>query len=439
MHPSARWNVAYLVLLAVAFVASLSVSVMTMALGDNQELIVSDGKAYYIWVRSLMLDGDVDFEDDYRLVYPPDPLPPESSVRTPRGHPVDKYPVGMAILETPGFLIGHLLGARLIRSARDGVSLPYQFSVAWSLMFLYFASFWLLFRALSNLGIATGWTFFFCGTTLLATNLIHYVMKEPAMAHGAGVALLNVLLFVIAPRDLSRSRPRLARAALAGALVGLSFLVRNTNSLLVPALVAVVCSRAKPTPVEWATAAVCAVLVSALQPLSLWFLWGQLRLSTYFNESFTAGLRGVLSALASARHGLFLYSPWYAVLLALSVYLVVRSRDYRWVGVAAVASFAAACVLNGTWHCWWFGDSFGNRAFIETLVPLSVAAALAVTRTGLGPCWRRAVVVSASIAVVLNVYLWVGYVLHAYPANGLHTAAQAYLWLLKPASGFLLR
>ena len=38
--------------------------------------VKADGKAYYAWVRSLLLDHDVEFRNDYELLCPPDPLPP---------------------------------------------------------------------------------------------------------------------------------------------------------------------------------------------------------------------------------------------------------------------------------------------------------------------------------------------------------------------------
>ena len=40
--------------------------------------------------------------------------------------------------------------------------------------------------------------------------------------------------------------------------------------------------------------------------------------------------------------------------------------------------------------------------------------------------------------VVLNLYLWMGFLPHAYPYDGNHTVAQAYLWLLSHSPGSLI-
>jgi hypothetical protein len=93
-------------------------------------------------------------------------------------------------------------------------------------------------------------------------------------------------------------------------------------------------------------------------------------------------------------------------------------------------------IANGTWVCWWFGYSFGNRAFIETLPSLSLAAVLSVSRLSIGRRATLVLMVVMSAVVVLNLYLWMGFLLQAYPLGGDHTVAQAYLWLFlhSPAS-----
>jgi len=432
------WDTSYMLLLVFVFLASLGVTAMTLTHGDNTVLIVSDGKSCYVWVRSLLLDHDIDFRNDYQLVYPPDPLPPESVVETPAGYVVNKYPVGMAILETPGFLLGHVVARYVTHSPADGVSLPYQVAVVWSLIMFYFASFILLYRALLTLDVARVWAFGFCLTALLGTNLIHYVAKEPAMAHAAGVAVFNILLFLVARWSSGDRRIRPVQGILWGALIGLLFLVRNTNILLLPILVVIARASRRVSFGEVASIVAGAAAVAALQPVSLYFLWGRLRFSTYVDESFTSGMSGVINTLGSPRHGLLVYHPWYAILFLLVAYAAIRVPQLRRICIAAIASFLLMALANGTWCCWWFGYGFGNRAFIETLSPLSLAAALSVSRLNFGRRAATALVVVIFGVVAVNLYLWVGYVLQAYPSDGSHTIAQAYLWPFSHSLGSLL-
>jgi len=421
--------VAYALSLAFLFLASIGVTVVVIQ--RHKLLIRSDGKYYYIWARSILLDGDIDFRDDYSIVYESGELPrSESAVRTPRGYVVDKYPIGMAILEAPGFLIGDFVARHVVHSPTDGWSPPYQVAVVWSLFALYFASFVLLYRAMLYLGAGRMWAFCFSLMSLLGTNLIHYVAYEPTMAHAAGVAVFNILLF-LAARWAGRDRPiRVGDGMLLGILIGLFFLIRNTNVLLVPVLAVIIWTRRRAPFGEVVPMVVGAAATAVLQPVSLWFLWGRLRFSTYFYESFTSGWSGVLGVVASARHGLFVYDQWYAVLLLIAACGILRQPQTRRVCIAAIASFVMLTIANGTWCCWWFGSSFGGRAFIETLPLLSFVAALSVSRSRIGRKTTIALVVVMLVVVVVNLYLWVGYVLRGYPHEGDHTVTQVYLWPL---------
>jgi hypothetical protein len=422
------WDTAYFLILGLVFLASVGMSVASLVYGDNEVLILSDGRDYYVWARSILLDGDIDFRNDYQVIYAPDTLPSQSAVLTPAGHTLNKYPVGMAIVETPGLLLGHVIARYVAHSPTDGVSPPYQAAVAWSLITLCFVSFILLYHAMLRLGVARIWAFGFCLTALLGTNLIHYVAKEPTMAHAAGAAVFNILLFLVARWGDEHVRTRPVHGVLMGALVGLLFLIRNTNLLLVPVLAAVAWNGRRISFRETIPILAGAASIAVLQPVSLWFLWGRLRFSTYFNESFTSGMSGVVNALVSARHGLLVYGPWYAVLLLLAIYGAFRLPQARRVCIAAIASFLLMVIANGTWWCWWFGHSFGNRAFIETLPSLSLVAALSVSRLSTGRKTKIALVVAMLAVVVVNLYLWMGYLLQGYPHDGSHTVAQAYLW-----------
>lgn len=250
------------------------------------------------------------------------------------------------------------------------------------------------------------------------------------MPHAAGAAILSTLLFLVARWHGQTARIRPAQGILLGVLVGLLFLIRNTNMLMLPGLAAVAWTRRRVSVGEGIPVLLGSVCIVAVQPISLWFLWGRLRFSTYLNESFTSGVSGVVNVLVSARHGLLVYSPWYAVLLLIAAYGAFRVPQARRVCIAVIASFLLMVLANGTWWCWWFGWSYGSRAFIETLPLLSLAAAMSVS--GLGRSKRMRIPLAAFMlaVVALNLYLWLGYLLKGYPHDGSHTVAQAYLWLL---------
>jgi hypothetical protein len=77
---------------------------------DNQ-LVGSDGVRYYAYLPSLLLDGDLDFTDEYTYFFAHEPGKAERAIEdaTPRGLPANQWPIGPAILWAPFFLLAHLL------------------------------------------------------------------------------------------------------------------------------------------------------------------------------------------------------------------------------------------------------------------------------------------------------------------------------------------
>ena len=423
-----KYDRAYAITLALVLVGSLAVTVSAVRLREDRRIIIGDANAYYAWARSVLLDRDIDFSNDYQILYPSAQMPSEVTEFTPKGLAVNKYPVGVAILEVPGFLVGHAV-ALLSGAPANGVSLPYQFSVTWSLMLYCVVSFYLLYLALARFGVDRRWAAGFCAIALVGTNLVHY-LADAGMSHAAGVAVTNALLFLISRLpDSGRRVPRLI-GLLAGVFVGLLFLVRNTNILLLPFFLVLAARQRRWRVPELAAFLAAAVAVAAIQPITLNLLWGQWRLSTYPSEHFSAGLAGVVGTLFSQRHGLFLYGPWYTVLLFLAGCAVAHRKALFGPAVAALGSFALFVVANGTWWCWWFSHSFGNRAFIETLPMLSLIAGLQVSRSDMSRRYSILLVAVMCTVVALNFYLWAGYLLGAYARDGSSGLAATYLWLL---------
>ena len=386
-------------------------------------LISSDGKGYYAWLRSLAIDGDLDFANDYRLLYPPEPLPPQMEQRTPRGLVPDKYPVGVAVVETPGFLAGHVVALALGEPA-DGVSPPYQLAITIWLQLVCIAGAWALYLALLRLGVRDTIAALTVVSVLLATNVVHYI-ASPTMSHGPGFALL---CFAVLATLLARDDASVRAMALAGALLGLAAVVRPTNLALAPFFLVYLGPMLKRARLAWPFAAAF-VLPVLLQVLLMSLVWGELRLNGYTDETFSAGFRGIAGTLVSARHGLFPYHPWYALALGVSV-AATRRATTRATAIGALLSFVLLTIANGTWSTWWFGDSFGNRAFIEIIPALAVVIALWLETTA-DAARRTATLAFASatlVASAANVLLWTGFILHRYPASGAHTISQAYLW-----------
>jgi hypothetical protein len=396
--------------------------------GDSPDLIISDGNGYYAWIRSIFIDGDLDFTNDFEELYFPDP-PPQSLFHysTPKGLLPNKYPIGVAILEIPGFFVGHTI-AHLTPFPTDGISLPYQVSITFSLVLLTLFSYYLFFLALQNYGINNWINLLVSSLPLIATNLIHYVAKEPGMAHASGVALINSLVFLASYKPGFIRYPQLSRL-LTGVIIGLLVIVRLSNIIFLPFLIWLFHNELrylrKLVPILLG-----AGMMLCLHAISLFLLWGQFVLNPYQNEGFTGNIFGLWEIVLGNRYGVFLYHPWYLVLVILNIAGLFLLKEKNFLYVTILISTLSLWLINGLWG--FSGDSFGSRAFIELLPPLSLGAGItlnSITYTR-HKTINLAIALQTIMLVLLNFYLWGGYLLQKYPQDGNRTLTQVYLWLL---------
>ncbi|NEO83579.1 MAG: hypothetical protein F6J87_04865 [Spirulina sp. SIO3F2] len=394
--------------------------------GGSPDLIVSDANGYYSWTRSIFLDGDVDFRNDYAYLYAPDPLPSDMARSTPRGLVPNKYPIGMGILYIPGFILGHLT-ALVTPFMADGASLPYQFFVPFSLALLVLGGFYLFFTALMRSGIKTEVALPVSCLMLLGTNLLHYVAKEPAMSHAAGVTVLNALIFLSTCHSFFSQRPILARS-LAGGLSGLLVVIRLSNIVFVPFIWVLFHDELRKFK-DWLPLLFGGSLFMLIQELMYFWLWGIIVIYPYKGEGFNAGFTGLYESLLGQNWGVFLHHPWYLILVICNLVGVIIIARHRLLFSTALLSFVGLWILNGLWNN--FATSFGHRAFIELLPALSLPAAVLLNSIMLTKSVKRLGIVIAALLVFLNVHIWAGYLLQKYDHNPHRTLADVYLWTVR--------
>ncbi|MBK8051593.1 MAG: hypothetical protein IPK16_33585 [Anaerolineales bacterium] len=91
-------------------------------------LIGSDGIGYYMYVHSLVIDGDLDFHNEYARLGWPTPEP------TPTGLLPNHFAIGAGLLWAPFFVAAHLLSLALhalgLQVSVDGYGYLYQGAIA---------------------------------------------------------------------------------------------------------------------------------------------------------------------------------------------------------------------------------------------------------------------------------------------------------------------
>src|ERR1051325_2634256 len=100
----------------------------------------ADAAYYYAYLPSLVLDGDLDFANQYRVTQNWYRLGP-----TPIGRPGNVFGIGPAVFALPAFVVGHGL-ARLTGARADGFSRWETALVLWTSIAFSLGAVWLAAR-----------------------------------------------------------------------------------------------------------------------------------------------------------------------------------------------------------------------------------------------------------------------------------------------------
>jgi hypothetical protein len=344
--------------------------------------VVSDGRYYYVYLPSVVLDHDLDFSNQIREHWESDYYPGLLDNRTEQGYVANKYPIGAALSTAPGFLAGHAAACLLHpvlgwnSLAADGYSPPYQFlSFLW-ITALGIASLCLVDFLLSNcfrigpiptlLAVLVCWA---------GSPLLYYMTREPFMAHvvsGFWVNLCLVQLYLLG-RKHPNGEVKPLGMFLATAAFSMALVCRPTNVFLAPFFVYVLSRLAKTGQLGRLVRVLPAAAVG-LTPLALQaFVWhrmtGHWVHYSYGSEGFDWLHPAAWQTLFSSRHGLFFWSPLLLIAVGgLTWRLVATGRRPEPFLVCSVVALLLLWYFNSAWHCWWFGDAFGARAFVEAVV-----------------------------------------------------------------------
>src|SRR5438552_1720015 len=95
-----RWVLSGLFLFSLLFFLAL----LRVPRVDGQ-LLGSDGVYYYVYLRSLVIDHDLDFTNEYTYYH----VSTATAPKTPTNLAPNKYAIGPALLWMPFFLAAHVL------------------------------------------------------------------------------------------------------------------------------------------------------------------------------------------------------------------------------------------------------------------------------------------------------------------------------------------
>jgi hypothetical protein len=337
----------------------------------------ADEIQYYSHLRSLVFDGDLDFENEYRWFVAQDPQGLAAFEETflerrepLTGRPINFTPIGCALLWSPFYLLAHVfvLTARAlgVSVAADGFSRPYQAAACYASALYGFSGLLLLHAVLRRRFADTAATWA-VAAIWLASPLVYYMTLAPGFSHANSVFAVALLLW---SSLRAREQPTHARFVLVGLAVGLCGLIREQDALFlaIPAglLVwdALRARRPERALLALGLIGVAAAALFALQLPVYQALNGRFRPTTLVTRKLSLSSPHFLDVLVDPEHGLFLWSPLLALAAAGLVYEAWRRREAL-AGVLLLALLLQVWI-NGAVLSWHQAGAFGSRRFVAS-------------------------------------------------------------------------
>ena len=334
----------------------------------------SDGFYYFAYLRSLAVDRDVEFSNDYRLLGLGDKTHLFRPTRT--GHAQSAWTIGPAILWAPFFAAGHIVARELNETdpnvSTNGISYPYRQAVCIAGLVYGLLGCWFMYKlagAVTNEHAAAAATVL----TVCGSFMLWYLVKEPSMTHAPSMALVAGFAWAWAS---TRGHRTTAQWVLLGLLAGGMTLVRWQNAIfaLLPACdSAVMLYRAwragdqyaaRHTIVQGLLFTAAAMLAFLPQMLAWRAIYGSWLAVSPVGPQIRLADPRVVDILWSARNGLFSTAP---VLYGGAIGLLLFARANPAIGVPAVLSVAVMTYFNASIQDWWGSAGFGGRRFDGTL------------------------------------------------------------------------
>ena len=401
-------------LLALAFGVLGMFAVPFLEIRQLSLLRGSDSTGYYLWLRSAMVDGDWDFQNDLKTC---NTLTEDfrsallNSPRTETGRCPNKYGIGWAVVSAPFYLVadGVVVAGRAVGwwdLERDGYNVVYQIVIQIGHFLLGLAGLLLAWRCVR----------LWCGDpasalwgvllVLAASPQLYYFTIKLSMSHNS--AFFAIALLTWACLDILRGSGRMWPWFLAGVGWGLAVTLRFQLAVfgLLPACVWMMRWSAGEQAGRMARATIF-WLMGALPWLGLQFyawrvVYGHWLIFTYGAEGevFNWLHPELGNILFSSFHGLFYWHPFLLMGAVGYFWLALKGRGLHWAGLGSIIGIL---YVNASWWCWWFAGSFGSRAFESVLIFFMAGTAFLLVRST--PIWRKLIWSIGVFAVLWNFYI----------------------------------
>lgn len=328
-----------------------------------------DGNGYYAYIRSIIIDRDLEFSNEYERANLKFKDHPSVWKKTPTGLTQNQYPVGSLLLWSPFFLSIYLVTKVLNLSGfkipSDGYSPPYLWLVAFGSAFYAFIGLLLIYsicreyfhRDVVLLSIVLIW---------FASSLPVYMYLLPFYAHANALFTTSLFIFVWIK---TRGEKNKIKWFILGITGGLMVLVRYESAvfLLIPLLG--ILTRIRKSDRKFihleliGLGVFCIGLLAALTPnfIIKKLLYGSFLETGYGAFGWLPSFK-IFFVLFSSKHGIFIWTP--ILLFATGGFPLFFKKDKKFAFYLAIPYILLVYIVSSQYN-WWQGSSFGGRIFIS--------------------------------------------------------------------------
>lgn len=292
------------------------------------------------------------------------------------GNQVIKYPLGFALIYMPFFFLGHV-AAFLFGQPMDGFSNPYQLAIIFGHCFYVLLGIWMT-RKVILCFFSEATTAILLLLLFVGTNFYFTCTTMVAMPHGHLFLFYALILwFTIRWHE----QPNTKNSVLLGLSIGLAALIRATEVLtvLIPLLWKVtnrVTWQEKWIQIKaernkiWLIGFVL-FLVGAIQLIYYKLATGNFFIDAYNNagEGFDLFEPHTIDFLFSARKGWLVYTPL-MIFSFWGFWIMKKQRHHAFLALFVFTFFNI--YLLSSWTCWWYAESFGQRALVQSYLVLLI-------------------------------------------------------------------
>lgn len=344
-----------------------------------------DTAAYYSVARSIIIDYDMNFSNEYEQFN----FLTSMFWVTPAGYLSNDWPIGTGILLAPFLFIAHIfiMALKLFFPTinADGYNSAYQIFAALGMVFAAFIGFWAVvsfLRQFAKPKIILISIFFI----LFGSPLAFYLFYANFMSHIPGFVFVSLFILLWSETLKERSKKDWM---LLGLLLGISAIIRPQNILvgavLIPEIIFNLFDKANRKIIikDYVWGILFFIIFCIIGFLPQFIFWGKIY-GNFFQfpkiDEMDWFSPHIISMIFSDYHGILLWTP--IVILSLPGLLIICKKN-KIIGYSLILFAVLEFYVNAANKIWWASGSLGNRRLVDASLVFIAAAAVLLSENKL--------------------------------------------------------